>query len=605
MGNDFDAKFRQQLAVIEKNLLALDSSSIGDFNHQWTTLVHDLRVAMDSESLSSTTVKAAHSLANRVSLVIQSFLDLEILAEKLMSSLLDEFSPTLNRPPPTPLSETPDVSVPSYIKPSYDWLVENIHNPYPSPDIRDAIARKSGARRKDVDNWFMNTRRRIGWNDARKTHFANKRADIIDAATRFSANDEKLSLSQGAEHSLISIIKNAKDLYHDRFNETVLATRLDAAVKNLTPETKAEAKAERIRQAQLRKNQDLYPSPNRSPEPARPLTDLCDGEVDNTVTQHISMTSRKRRNLSDQESAELDPCKGSKPEKRARPPDPPSISSCALTVASQKRRLSESDGEVVPKRPRHLSTKSRLQTVSDPLPLSNSLSFDESSFDGWFQQIFDRPEAGGISPSGFAVELGSSPENPGQTPAFEPPILEVADIPPVLDVPWNEFDIGWTDNLSPDNSKQSNSLLNFVGQGPQPQPLAQDLVNFQMSSQGSRSENEFESFFDLSNPSIVDPAVISLNPTSNETWDFPGSTVNRDDPNVFAKHSVDLANNNVLFAPFDFSQGLDFLPSREAISLPTFPQDKVRQKKEREFREAYEKTQRLALELQTDGLFAL
>ncbi|KAG6901151.1 hypothetical protein C0995_016452 [Termitomyces sp. Mi166 len=647
MASDLDVSFVHQISSLETDLLSLDRSSLDDFNDRWTTLANDLKTAIGAEQLSTSTIKAAHVLSTRVLRVIQTFHDLEILAEKLMSSLLDDATITVD----SSLTSSPaDPSMPSYIKPSYDWLLEHIHNPYPSTQVRDTVARKSGATRKDVDNWFIDARKRIGWNEARKKHFFNKRADIVDAATRFYANDEKLSLSQGAEHALISIMKNAKDLYSDKFGETILASKLVAVVKDLTPETKAKAKTERLRQAQLKKDRGSYPSPDRSPEPLYRLPVSCNDEVDVIATQPISITSRKRRNLS-VEPVELERNRESRQAKRLRletlipssesvtlptglpsptpsvdeslrateptePIEPPSLLSFSPALASRKRRLSESDSQGVPKRPHHLPVGPRLQTVSGPVPLSNNLLSDETSFDDWFQQIFDRPEVGEISPSSVSVELGSlpefnsqthleprsssSPENPIQIATFEPPILEVADIPPVLDVPWNEFDFGWTDNLSSENPKQLNSLLNFVRQGPLPQPLAQDLVNFQVSSQVSSLANEFESFF---GPSIVDPVII--NPVSNKSWDFSQFSVNRDDANIFGKHSGDFASNNGLLESFDFSSGSDFLSSCDAISLPAPSQDKVRQEKEKEFREAYEKAQRLALELQKDDLFAL
>ena len=165
--------------------------------------------------------------------------------------------------------------------------------------------------RKDIDNWFMDARKRIGWNDARKTHFSNKRADIIDAATRFYANDEKLSLSQGAEHALVSIMKSAKNLYCDKFNQTVLASKLDAAVKDLTPQTKADAKAQRSRQLQMKRARDSYPSPERSPEPASPAHAVC------TITQYMPISNRKRRNIS-VEPADVDRVEDTRSVKRAR-----------------------------------------------------------------------------------------------------------------------------------------------------------------------------------------------------------------------------------------------------------------------------------------------
>ncbi|KAG5734132.1 Mating-type protein beta1-1 [Termitomyces sp. T112] len=640
MPSDIDNQFLLRISALEDEIIqnprtCADDASCEVFNLRWVTLVDDLKAAMDAELLSSSTITTAHALADRVTFMVQTFWELNVLSQKLMVSLLDEtatfpHSPDISHD--TASKTTITQSLPLYIRSSYHWLLDNIHNPYPPAYIRDVIAQKSGATRKDVDHWFIDIRKRIGWNDARKAHFSNKRADMVDAATRFYTNDQNLSLSLDAEYALVSIMKNAKDIYRDKLNESDLATKLDTAVKDLTPEIRA--KAECLRQVRLKKARDVYPSPDQSPEPSHLSPVPCNDEVD--TVQPKSISSRKRKNLSAE--AELDETGESTQAKRSRLEtldtssknatlstdlpspassvdefiDPPSTP----TLLSHKRRSSETGGDQVTFKRRHLPAGGRPQIVSGSLPLSNNLLFDETSFDGWFQQILNPPEVGEIGPSDFSVELGNlsdfncetsaepcsiSPEFSEQT--SEPPTLEVSDIPTVLDEPWNEFDFGCIDNpsLSSNHIGQSKSLVNLVEQV---KPLAQDLVNFQASSQISRPVNEFESFFDFSNPSLLVPVVIPPNLTSDETWNFSDSTVNRD-ANVSGKQNADLSSNG-LFASFDFSQREDFLPSRSnANSLSAFPQGKARQEKEKEFRETYEKAQRLALELQRDDLLAL
>ncbi|KAH0591016.1 Mating-type protein beta1-1 [Termitomyces sp. J132] len=670
---DNDSYFLQRISQLENDLLSLDRHSVDNFHEQWAKYTGDLTTAIESNFLSVSTISTARAFANRVSRWIQTFLDLEVLAEKLMASLIEETSTVLSTPessgPPTPLCSSLEHAYPLYLQISHKWLIDNIHNPYPSSDVRDRIALESGSTRKDVDNWFIDVRKRIGWNAARKTHFSNKRFDIVNAATRFYANDEKLSLSPGAEHALVSIMKNAKDLHSDRFEETTLAIKLAAAVKDLTPETQTEAKAGRSRQARLKKDLHSYPSPS---EPSRPAIVLRDDEMD-IPTQPISVTNRKRRNISD-EPVDSGQDEGSKPEKRWRlgtypsplegvtfllgspSPAPPleepvqDIESSNMpflpppaSVPARKRRSSESDGQMVPKRPRHLPAGPRSQMASNFLPVTHTnFSSDEASFDGWFQQTLDRSDVGEISHPEFSVELGNLSDFDCCIPmakshvrssiaslkfseeASEPPILEVADIPTVS-VPWNEFDIDWDDNSSvpSNNLGQSSSLTSSVGRGQGvaifiaarsysnstfaellPKPLAQDLVNFQVSSQVSRSANEFENFCNLSNPSIVDPVMVSLNSALNETWDFSESF--RNDANIFEKHNTGFEKNNGLLSFFDFSDGADLLLSSNTIFMPasTTTHAKTRQEKEKEFREAFEKAQMLALEIQKGDFLA-
>lgn len=315
MNNDVDAAFLQRISLVEDSLLdpILDHSSLATFNHTWSTLVNDLKSAIDADILLASTISAAHSLVEKVSNVIQAFLDLETLSEKLMSSLLVESSSILNSDPVSPVSDTCEkLPSASYIEPSYRWLLCNIHNPYPSVDVRDTIARETGSARKDIDSWFVDARKRIGWNALRKKSFSNKRVDIVAAATSFFLQDDSAHLVN-ATHGMdfVLIEKQAKDLYHNKFSQSDLASKLDVAVKDLTPEMKAEAKEEeRRRRQEMHASRTIaissYPSPaqspQRSPEPT-PVT--YEDEPDASGSQSISMTSRKRRRSPSADPSEL------------------------------------------------------------------------------------------------------------------------------------------------------------------------------------------------------------------------------------------------------------------------------------------------------------
>ncbi|KAG6839539.1 hypothetical protein C0991_001777 [Blastosporella zonata] len=636
MDNTLDAHFCRRLSAIENSLLSLDSSNIDTFNSEMVTYTTDLKATLERnpESLSNSTITKAYILANRVHIVVQTFLELEELAEKLSASSLNTSPYPFASEELSPLSDLHEPALPSYIRPSYDWLVENIHNPYPTTSVRDTIAQKSRATRKDVDNWFIDARKRIGWNTTRKIHFSNKRVDIVDAATRFYADDEKLTLGQDVELAFISIMKNAKDLYSDKFGETPLASKLATVVKDLTPQTKAEAKAERMRQLQLKKDRDAYPSPDRSPEPTRLSPVPCDDEVNNDASLPISSTNRKRRSPS-REPLDSEQSEEPRPAKRSRfdvPITPPAgitisigLSSPAPSVdkplqvvgsstslsppsptpvgSSRKRRLSESDGQGAPKRPRNIQAGLRLQAVSDPMSLASSnLLFEDSFFDGWFQQTFDLPEVDDISPSGFSVELGSlsdfdcdtpaetrsaTPEYTEQVPeqaeqTFQPTTIEVVDIPPT-DALWGDFDFGLAGNLllPSESTTHSSPMFTVAGHEALPAPLAQDLANF-------------ENFYSLSDPAFSDALVIPLD-LGSKTWDFEGS-------HDFVKHNEDLSVRTDFLPPYDFANGADLLPSPDPIYFPTLSQDNVRREKERQFREAFEKAQKLAFELRGEGI---
>ena len=173
------------------------------------------------------------------------------------------------------------------------------------------MSRQTYSKGRVIDAWFVDARKRIGWNALRKTHFCNKRVDIVDAATRFFVQgDSKPSLDPNIPLQFVAIETRAKELYSDKFTESVLATKLDVAVKDMTPEMKARAKENQRRRRQEEKIKQTehsardviatssYPSPDRSPhrtpEPSLPIPS---SEADVQSPSETRVTN-KRRSLS-------------------------------------------------------------------------------------------------------------------------------------------------------------------------------------------------------------------------------------------------------------------------------------------------------------------
>ncbi|KAG5650512.1 hypothetical protein H0H81_011990 [Sphagnurus paluster] len=649
MVTHLDTEFLRRISLIESELLKLNPSTVDSFHPRWTTLVDDLKLAIESESLSDSTITIAYTLASRVSKMFQTFLDLEALAEKLMTSLLDDDNTTTSDTPSL-VSEVSDVAVPKYIKPSYDWLLDNLHDPYPSTRVRDAIAHKSGTARRDVDNWFIDARKRIGWNALRKASFNNKRVEIVDAATRFFIQDDpKRPIDPTIEYEFISMKKRAQDLYVDKFTESVLVAKLDVAVKNLTPRTKAEAKAEEQRLRQLQKDRNSYPSPERSPEqspePTR-LSPVPDQEdEDNKAPESISMTSRKRRypSVDPQSSGDV---LGDITTKRARCvencfvsacidfpssrldtsshsditiptglPSPassvvdeasqsfetscPASASAPLTVAtsaSRKRRLSESNGQGAPKRPCNLPVGPRMQAVSDPLPLSSAL-FDASAFDGWFQQNFDLqniPNVGEISPSGFDIELGNLSdfdcESPTQSGRASLDISSLVN-ESHSDVQLPEFTIQDLESFLVDDSLSANFALHDTS-------LAPEFCIQSIPSIGMNFLNNFEKSFQVP----VEPHVVanpdistSITPDFNYQWEFSDYlNIGTQEPTSLGK-LLDIPQNSLGIVPS--TMGDFMLPPVVDYFAPS--QAEVRAEKEAKLKKMKEETLRLEMELAT------
>ncbi|TFK30891.1 mating-type protein [Coprinopsis marcescibilis] len=345
-------------------------------------------------------------------------------------------------------------SCPHYVQASARWLKDNWCNPYPSIQVRTSIAQDTSTSRKDVDAWFIDARKRIGWNELRRKHFDNKRANIVDAAIAFECSDRVLPIEPIAENINIqfALIKgHAAFLYDEKFSESNLAQKLDVAVKDMTPGLKEQIKADRQRQKlerhRKRERFSSYPTPERSLRSVYP--DLASSPPPQGLSSEP--TSSRKRSLDEDD----DP--SARPNKRARnvlPTIKPSVkaaiglpspassaadelasapsspqtgsfpSQTSPTVAvpsgssSNKRKRCLSDGFQSPGAKR---LRPRPQAVSDPLP-SFALSDDLAA---WFS--LNLP-AGIPVPSTLPSDMSAIP--PPVT--FEVPNL---DIPLELEMP--------------------------------------------------------------------------------------------------------------------------------------------------------------------------
>ena len=312
-----------------------------------------------------------------------------------------------------------DVSatLPPYVHSAYTWLLSNLHNPYPSKEKKAAITEESGSSPKDIDNWFINVRRRIGWNKLRSKHFENKRSKIVNAATHFF-KEVPQALHPDTSHifgidpktnydpEFKSIENCVRDLYPEKLFETPLATKLDESGRDLTPPAKVRAQVE-CNEVQGRAAEELqrlcaYPTPESTPElsPEHSAASL--------PIQDISPTSSRKRRNSDRDSPELDiEDRCDKPQKRCRyifsnlnimidslffrldsyefpvtrHQMPHQKNDCIILPTpsnlapsgKRKRRLSDAGHDGPPKRPHNALAVPRLQAVSDPFPLANPI----------------------------------------------------------------------------------------------------------------------------------------------------------------------------------------------------------------------------------------
>ncbi|KAJ3542831.1 hypothetical protein NMY22_g3358 [Coprinellus aureogranulatus] len=192
---------------------------------------------------------------------------------------------------------------PFYLEVACKWLIANIHDPYPSLDLRASMAAQTGCPRKDIDNWFLDARKRIGWNDMRRRLFDNKRVRIVDAARRFFLDtDPSRPLERAVENQFATIQLRALDLYSSKFEESPLALQLDRLISNSTPIADASAGRRKPRTSKMPSpinTSRYYPTPEPSPvsprtPPLSPTPSLSERSSANSKHTASSSESEER-----------------------------------------------------------------------------------------------------------------------------------------------------------------------------------------------------------------------------------------------------------------------------------------------------------------------
>ncbi|KAL1760909.1 hypothetical protein FB107DRAFT_255616 [Schizophyllum commune] len=140
-------------------------------------------------------------------------------------------SPSKGRRAPPPRS----APTPKYLEHCYKWLANNLHNPYPSHDERERLASLTGVSLKEVTDWFVAARQRIGWSHLRATRFERSQLLIVDAASRFwPERDTARPLDPDVELRFAEIEANVKSLYANVLQPSATLVQLLQDEKRLT-----------------------------------------------------------------------------------------------------------------------------------------------------------------------------------------------------------------------------------------------------------------------------------------------------------------------------------------------------------------------------------
>ncbi|KAG5220681.1 homeodomain mating type protein [Salix suchowensis] len=171
------------------------------------------RLVDSLKSLDEPTSELAFATASRVEVLASAFLQIHTEVNTVGASLTSDLdrifdqlalSDTVGELPRAPaqrMSHLPRSYATPYIAPAFKWLLKNIHNPYPSRQTKELISRGTGTSIQNVDAWFLNARRRIGWTSISKRYYNGSKIDTIAAASRALTSNSATGVADDEEYT--------------------------------------------------------------------------------------------------------------------------------------------------------------------------------------------------------------------------------------------------------------------------------------------------------------------------------------------------------------------------------------------------------------------
>ena len=296
--------------------------------HQTLSVLPDiLSTAKKTGGAGNETLSLAHTVASRILNIARCFLDIKHEEEFATAQLCREMDAlsldaqpkymhqdsdhSISHPPisSTTLPLNAASSYPTFLTSAYQWLLDNLHNPYPTAEVKTRIAVASSCQVSSINSWFTNARRRIGWTTLCRERFCNCRADMLDAAYRALVNeDPQRPLSPELRHCFVAMKVAAEGLYSSTFTKSAFAGDLDAMVNDVTKKDKESPEVEKCHQAanftkvrEIKTHNSLVTEKERICRRLKIhiplLTHLPQGLLYLPLTTHLLMRAKRRRML--------------------------------------------------------------------------------------------------------------------------------------------------------------------------------------------------------------------------------------------------------------------------------------------------------------------
>jgi Mating-type protein beta 1/Homeobox KN domain len=184
-----DEDIRRRLLTAEGSFLAAllsDPESIDAFCAQWHVLLQDWNE--NSDTLEQETLDLANKVSHRIALLAGDFTKYQANVLSMTDGLDDDVA-TICDSFRTDTAPSPSLHKPDKVLPA-TWLLQNLHNPYPSQTLRESMEVPVDSTAKSVSDWFAKARQRIGWTGLVRDRFGGSRAAATEAAFRAYVRDD-------------------------------------------------------------------------------------------------------------------------------------------------------------------------------------------------------------------------------------------------------------------------------------------------------------------------------------------------------------------------------------------------------------------------------
>lgn len=227
---------RRLIDAEDEFLSARNATAVAAFEQKWEILCQDFRHALDAGNVDDDLDRIAQSVFLRIAILGESLAMAQEEADRIQTAAMTEIEDLLaqmtlgdivqpltgvseratSRHTPVTQNQTSPALIPTFLALPYDWILRNVHNPYPTASLKSAMAQEAGVSLHTVDSWFRSVRKHIGWLSFVKRRFNGSRALAIAAAKRIlfqGSQSDDVSPEVAAE--LLSVVSKLQCLYPD------------------------------------------------------------------------------------------------------------------------------------------------------------------------------------------------------------------------------------------------------------------------------------------------------------------------------------------------------------------------------------------------------